>query len=177
MGRGTWADGAIVLAYRQGGGDCAVRAESREPTLGSERGLSAPPLCPSLSCVSRSCETTRTAPAPCEAVFLQVMGGGAGWDKETEKKHVNIIHSSPNIRALRLSPLVLLPLPLPLLSRSPPPGAAGRLTSPAMPAAPLRNHATLTTHTTHISCANCTLICPHTRQSASQRGADSRAVR
>ena len=61
MGLRTRADGAIVLAYRQGGGDEAVRAESRESTLGSDRGLSAPPLRPSLSCSSRSCETTRTA--------------------------------------------------------------------------------------------------------------------
>eukprot|EP01043_Picozoa_sp_COSAG02_P131197 COSAG02_NODE_68994_length_207_cov_9032.083333_1_plen_35_part_10 len=30
----TRADGAIVLAYHQGGGDGAVRAESRESTLG-----------------------------------------------------------------------------------------------------------------------------------------------
>ena len=29
MGRGTRADGAIVLAYRQGGADGPVRAESR----------------------------------------------------------------------------------------------------------------------------------------------------
>ena len=50
MGRGTRADGAIVLAYRQGGTDGPVRAESREPTLGSDRGLLAPPLCPTLSC-------------------------------------------------------------------------------------------------------------------------------
>ena len=54
MGWDTRADGAIVLAYRQGGGDGAVRAESREPTLGSDRGLSAPPLRSSLSCSSRS---------------------------------------------------------------------------------------------------------------------------
>ena len=63
MGRGTRADGAIViivLAYRQGGADGPVRAESREPTLGSDRGLLAPPLYPTLSCFSRSC-TTRTA--------------------------------------------------------------------------------------------------------------------
>jgi len=39
MGRGTRADGAIVLAYHQGGVDGPVRAESREPTLGSDRGL------------------------------------------------------------------------------------------------------------------------------------------
>ena len=54
MGWDTRADEAIVLAYRQGGGDGAVRAESREPTLGSDRGLSAPPLRSSLSCSSRS---------------------------------------------------------------------------------------------------------------------------
>ena len=50
MGRGTRADGAIILAYRQGGTDGPVRAESREPRLGSDRGLSAPPLRPTLSC-------------------------------------------------------------------------------------------------------------------------------
>ena len=107
--------------------------------------------------------------APREPVFLQVMGGGAGWDEETNEMHTNIVHSSATPRALWLSPLVLLPLPLPLLSRGPPPGAAGRLTSPAMPAAPLRNHARPSAHPNHTSCVNCARIHAHTRQPASER--------
>ena len=44
-----------------------------------------------------------------------------------------------------------------------------------MPAAAYHNHARRSAHTNHVSCANCTLIQPHTRQLASERGADSRA--
>ena len=110
-------------------------------------------------------------------VFVQVVGGRAGWDEETEEKHVNFVHSSATPRALWLSPLVLLPLPLTLLSRSPLVGAAGRLTSPTMPAAHLRNHATPTAHLSHTSYANCVLFHPCTRHLASERRADSRAVR
>ena len=72
--------------------------------------------------------------------------------------HIDIVHSSAHTRALRLFPLAQLPLLLPLLSRSPPPGAAGRSYIPAMPAVPLRNHATPAAYPTHTSCADCALI-------------------
>ena len=84
--------------------------------------------------------------------------------------HVNIVHASANTRALRLSPLAQLPLLLPLLSRSPPSGAAGRSYIPAMPAAPLRNHAKLTAHPKLTSCPNCALINARTRQDATGSG-------
>ena len=126
MGRGTRADGAIVLAYRQGGADGPVRAESREPTLGSWTGafwlLPCVPPCPVFS----QLHGDEDGEAPREPVFVQVVGGRAGWDEETEEKHANIVHSSANTRALRLSPLILLPSFFPHLSRCAPPGTTTR---------------------------------------------------
>jgi hypothetical protein len=140
------------------------------------RGLSAPPFRSPCPAFLRQ-RDDEDGEAPHVPVFVQVVGGRAGWDEETEEKHVNFVHSSATPRALWLSPLVLLPLPLTLLSRSPLAGAAGRLTSPAMPAARLRNHATPTAHLSHTSYANCVLFHPCTRQLALERRADSWAVR
>jgi len=58
-----------------------------------------------------------------------------------------------------------------------PPGAAGRLTSPLAPAAAHRNHTRPTTHHTCTSFPKHALIQRHTRQLASERRADSPAVR
>jgi len=176
MGWDTRADGAIVLAYRQGGGDGAVRAESREPTLGSDRGLSAPPLRSSLSCSSRS-SRRRGRRGPARACCCA--GGGrrgrvGRGDGDDTRRHHAFIAKDQSSSALPSHPTS--PPSSPPISQ-PSTGRRRTLDQPRHAGSPLRNHATPTTHTTHTSCANCTLICPHTRQSSSQRGADSRSVR
>jgi hypothetical protein len=168
---GTPAAGARAIhtdRQAQGAGACASDRG---------RGLSAPPFPLALSCPAQLRDGD-DGDAPRETVFLQLSRDGAGWHGETDNMHIDTLHSSATPRALRLSPLIQLPLLLLLLSRSPPPGAAGRSHPPTMPAAPLlHNHATLTAHPKHTSCANCALIQPHTRQLASERSPDSRAVR
>ena len=56
------------------------------------RGLSAPPFPLALSCPAQLRDGD-DGDAPRVPVFVQVVGGRAGWDEETEEKHVNFVHS------------------------------------------------------------------------------------
>ena len=93
--------------------------------------LSAPPFPLALSCPAQLRDGD-DGDAPRETVFLQLSRDGAGWHGETDNVHIDTLHSSATPRALRLSPLIQLPLLLLLLSRSPPPGAAGRSHPPGV---------------------------------------------
>ena len=117
MGRGTWADGAIVLAYRQGGGDGTVSPESREPRLGSDWGLSAPPLGPTLSCFLAAARRGGRCPRHAWLFLCRWWAAGRGGTRRRRRSTPTSCIHRQHTRALWLSSLVPLPLPLPLLSR------------------------------------------------------------
>ena len=150
MGRGTRADGAIVLAYRQGGADGPVRAESRELTRGSDRGLLAPPLCPTLSSFFAAAwrRGRRGATRACFSAGDGQRGRLGRGDGEEAQQQRTFTGNKPELFGSSLSSNFAS---FSHLSRCPPPGAAGRSYSPTMPAAPFHNHTRPSAHPNHTS--------------------------
>lgn len=66
------------------------RGPALQIAAGAFRLLPCVPPCPVFS----QLHADEDGEAPREPVFVQVVGGRAGWDEETEEKHVNIVHSS-----------------------------------------------------------------------------------
>ena len=103
----AWGAGSGTLApLRPARGRSIRTGKDREwgPALqigaGAFRPLHSFPPC----LVFASCETAMTAWRGASLVLLRLSRDGAGWNEETKKMHINIVHSSAHTRALRLSP-------------------------------------------------------------------------
>jgi hypothetical protein len=95
-----------------------------------------------------------------------------GW-AETVRSQLHRALGGHYTRALWLSSLVHLPIPLPFLSRSALPGTHERSYIPAMPADPFHNHARPTAHLDYGSCPKRAMIQTHAHQLALERRPDS----